>query len=62
MTVPLPLVLKGAPGSPYTRKMLALLRYRRLPYRYLVVGSPELAAMPVPKVELLPTFYWADAA
>ena len=61
MTIPLPLVFKGAPGSPYTRKMLALLRYRRLPYRYLVAGSPLLAELPVPKVELLPTFYWADA-
>ena len=60
MSIPLPLVLKGAPGSPYTRKMLALLRYRRLPYRYLVAGSAQLAALPVPKVELLPTFYWPD--
>ena len=62
MTLPTPLLLKGAPGSPYTRKMVALLRYRRLPYRYLVAGSPQLAGLPVPKVELLPTFYWADAA
>ncbi len=60
MSIPLPLVLKGAPGSPYTRKMLALLRYRRLPYRYLVAGAAQLATLPVPKVELLPTFYWAD--
>ena len=60
MSIPLPLVLKGAPGSPYTRKMLALLRYRRLPYRYLVAGAAQLAALPVPKVELLPTFYWAE--
>lgn len=42
MSIPLPLVLKGAPGSPYTRKMLALLRYRRLPYRYLVSGAAQL--------------------
>ena len=30
-----PLLLMGVPGSPYTRKMLALLRYRHLPYELL---------------------------
>ena len=25
--------LMGAPGSPYTRKMLGLMRYRHIPYR-----------------------------
>ena len=57
-----PLWLKGAPASPYTRKMLALLRYRRIPYALLTWGSPRLAALPVPKVELLPTFYLRNAA
>ena len=32
-------VLSGAPASPYTRKMLAVLRYRRIAYRLLLAGS-----------------------
>jgi glutathione S-transferase len=55
------ITLKGVPGSPYTRKMLALLRYRRLPYR-LLLGSHDAPGMPVPKVSLLPTFYLADGS
>lgn len=57
-----PVLLMGAPGSPYTRKMLAVLRYRNIPYRFIVRGSPLLAALPKPKVELLPTFYLKNAA
>ena len=54
-----PIALRGAPGSPYTRKMLAVLRYRRIPYRFLVGGlGPLDAALPKAKVELLPTFYF----
>jgi len=56
------IALMGAPGSPYTRKMLALLRYRRIPYRFLLNGSPAAAAMPQPKVGLLPTFYLPNAS
>ena len=51
------IVLSGAPGSPYTRKMLAVLRYRRLPYRLLMQGSAAQQVLPQPKVSLLPTFY-----
>ena len=54
------LELTGAPGSPYTRKMLSLLRYRRLPYSiYWGTGNiPE--GYPAPKVRLLPTFFFPD--
>ncbi len=59
--------LMGVPGSPYTRKMLALLRYRRIPYR-LLPGSRHLInpddsryrKRAEPKIPLLPTFYLKD--
>ncbi|MGH7023234.1 MAG: glutathione S-transferase N-terminal domain-containing protein [Caulobacteraceae bacterium] len=51
------IALMGVPGSPYTRKMLALLRYRRIPYRFLVAGGAQAAAMPEPRVRLMPTFF-----
>ncbi len=44
----------GMPGSPYTRKMLAVLRYRRIPYRMIINGSPESAALPAPRVPIVP--------
>ena len=53
-----PLALRGAPGSPYTRKMLALLRFRRIRYRFLVGLWAQGEDLPSPKVELLPTFYF----
>ena len=51
------LPVRGSPGSPYTRKMLAVLRFRRIPYRYLQSGSDDL---PEPKVKLIPIFYFPD--
>ena len=54
------LELTGAAGSPYTRKMLSVLRYRHLPYSvYWGTGNiPE--GYPEPKVRLLPTFFFPD--
>ncbi|QHE87873.1 glutathione S-transferase N-terminal domain-containing protein [Hydrogenophaga sp. BPS33] len=56
------LLLKGVPGSPYTRKMLAVLRYRHIAYQVAVPNAPHLAHLPTPKVELQPTFYLPNAA
>lgn len=53
-------MLTGAPGSPYTRKMLAYLRYRHIPYEFVVQGSPRLAGLPEPRVRLIPIFYLRD--
>jgi glutathione S-transferase len=49
-----PLVVVGAPGSPYTRKLRALLRYRRIPHAFVVRGAPEARGLPRPRVDLLP--------
>ena len=53
-----PLRLKGAPGSPYTRKMLAYMRYRHIEYELLIGDqSADQLGLPEPKTDLLPTFY-----
>lgn len=52
------LPVRGSPASPYTRKMLALLRYRRIAYRYLQAPSADL---PEPKVGLIPVVYFRDS-
>lgn len=61
MTSTTSLLFKGAPGSPYTRKMLAYLRYRHIPYRFFVDGQEERPGLPRPRVALLPTFYLPNA-
>ncbi len=56
------IALQGAQGSPYSRKMLALLRYRRIPYRLLSGPAAEKAGLPRPAVPLLPTIYLPNVA
>jgi glutathione S-transferase len=57
-----PLLLVGAPGSPYSRKMRALLRYRRLPFRWIVRGSPSDRGIPEVPVGLIPVLVFPGAA
>jgi len=54
------LELTGAPGSPYTRKMIGVLRYRHIPYTVYWGTQSVPADYPVPKVRLLPTFFFLD--
>ena len=56
-----PVEIYGAPGSPYTRKMLAVLRFRRVPYvlgwdGHMVSGTET---RPAPKVSIIPIMYFA---
>jgi glutathione S-transferase len=51
----------GAPGSPYSRKLRALLRYRRIPYAWINQGAPECRGLPAPRVQLLPQLILSGA-
>ena len=49
-----PLKLVGAPGSPYSRKLRAVLRYRRIPHTWVIRGSREDHDIPPVPVGLIP--------
>ena len=63
MSISNPIPLIGAVGSPYTRKMLSLLRYRRIPYT-IIWGDPatvlDRMGISKPKIPFLPTFILDD--
>jgi len=53
--------LVGIGASPYTRKLRAALRFRRVPYRFVVANSTEAAALPKPPLPLMPYLIAPDA-
>ena len=48
------LQLVGSSVSPYTRKVRALLRYRRIPYQFVRAGGRESEALPPAPLPLIP--------
>ena len=64
------ITLIGLPPSPYTRKMIALLRYRHIPYQVIWANPKDLFdgegvfanfGIELPKPSLLPTFILSDS-
>lgn len=51
----------GLGASPYTRKLRAALRFRRLPFRFVVAGSKEAQALPDSPLPLIPYLIEPDA-
>jgi glutathione S-transferase len=63
MSAKTPIKLVGGIGSPYTRKMVALLRYRHIPYE-IIWGDPSRVlselGVKTARINLLPTFLFKD--
>lgn len=53
--------LIGSGSSPYTRKLRAALRYRRIPYRFVIPGSKEQEGLPKRPLPLVPCLVFPDA-
>ncbi len=58
---PEPLRIVGAEGSPYSCKLRAVMRFRRIPYQWIHQGSPDTRDLPQPRVSLLPQLIMRDA-
>ena len=52
-----PLKLAGVPGSPYSRKMRALMRFRRVPFEWLQTMGGAPPNMPKAPLPLIPILY-----
>ena len=57
---PADMTLVGAYGSPYSIKMRAVLRYRRIPYRWVVRNSAQDRDFPDPQVPIIPILVFHD--
>ncbi len=57
-----PLTIIGNEGSPYSRKMRAVLRYRRIPHVWVVSNGHEYVAPPPVSVPVIPVLVWHDAS
>lgn len=55
-----PLVLAGQYGSPYTLKMRAVLRYRHIPFRWVLRDS-KWDDLPTPPVPIIPVIAYPNA-
>jgi glutathione S-transferase len=53
--------LVGAFASPYSRKMRAVLRYRRIPFRWILRGSAADVGIPAVPVGLIPVLAWSGS-
>ncbi|MCS5635396.1 MAG: glutathione S-transferase C-terminal domain-containing protein [Myxococcota bacterium] len=53
-----PLKLVGSVGSPYTRKMRSLMRYRRIPFHFIEAGTEPSRSLPPAPLPLMPVVYY----
>ncbi|MES0872728.1 glutathione S-transferase N-terminal domain-containing protein [Sinimarinibacterium thermocellulolyticum] len=54
------LTIIGNEGSPYSRKLRAVLRYRRIAHVWVVSNGPEYVAPPPVPVPVIPVLVWHD--